>query len=53
MNALGVSFLAASLSDGELLLVFMYNTAPFVFIRKEYQQKELGYINVMWSVGQD
>mgnify|MGYP004439955127 FL=1 len=53
MSALGVSFLAASLSDGELLLVFMYRTAPFVFTRKEYQQKELGYINVMWSVGQD
>ena len=37
MSALGVSFSATSLSAGELLLVFMYSTAPFVFIMKEYQ----------------
>ena len=49
MSASGVSFLATSLSARELLLVFMYSTAPFVFTRKEYQQKELDYINVMWK----
>ncbi len=47
MSALGVSFLATSLSAEELLLVFMYSTAPFFFIMKEYQQKELYYIKVM------
>ena len=47
MSALGVSFSATSLSAGELLIVFMYSTAPFVLIRKEYQQKELYYIKVM------